>query len=237
MYPMLGFSGAKIEPVIAYRKTATDAVEQAERCKQLGHHVCPRIYHIDYDSYLMEQLFPAGEKNLPAIKELLEKHVWSRKIMIPSWKHHFHDWMIKTNSQFMIKYVETIYPSGTQVNGGCETHGDPTWANVMRNDLGEYRLIDPLPPRNEKPKLREVDLGKLLQSAIGWEEVLMKQGHRFQVTHANMNKVLRGEDDATCEKAKFWLMVHLWRLLPFAEKNGRPDIAEKAREAVFAIRL
>lgn len=231
---MLGFSGAKLEPIIAYRKTASDAYEQGLRCVELGSDVCPLIYKVSEDSYLMEQLFPPGKKNLLAVKELLTRHVWNREVQIEPWKHHFHTWMEKTGSQFLIKYLETIYPTNTLV--GCETHGDPTWANVMKNDSGEYRLIDPLPHRSEKPKLREVDLGKLLQSAIGWEEVLMSR-QDFDISEVKIAKILHGENPETCEKAKFWLKVHLWRLLPFANKNNRPDIAKKAQEAVHAIRV
>lgn len=233
---MQGFSGAKIEPVIAYKKTASDAYEQALRCVELGVNVCPQIYNIGQDAYLMEELFPPGAPDFLALKRLLSQHVWSRSKKINPWKHDFHLWMEKTESQFLIKFVESLYPDLSQTHGGCETHGDPTWANVMRNRKGELRLIDPLPNRPEKPKLREVDLGKMLQSAIGWEDVLMKRAY-FNIDALAKTDVLAGEDEETCQKAKFWLKVHLWRLLPFAEKNRRQDIAMKAKDAVHAICL
>jgi hypothetical protein len=234
---MMGFSGARIEPVIAYRKTAKDAYDQAVRCVDLGPNVCPIIYRIERESYLMEELFlPVGNKDMMSVKNLLTKNVWSRQYRIRPWKHHFIKWMLEQEADFLYKDLESLYPDHTQTANGCETHGDPTWANVMRNSKGELRLIDPLPERAEKPKLREVDMGKMLQSVIGWEEVLI---HRkdFDLSALNTTEILLGESDLTCKMSKFWLKVHIWRLRPFANKNNRPDIFQKASEVCHELCL
>lgn len=51
----------------------------------------------------------------------------------------------------------------------CRTHGDPTVSNCMVRRDGRIVLIDPRPPRCYVPQCREADMGRILQSALGWE--------------------------------------------------------------------
>lgn len=54
----------------------------------------------------------------------------------------------------------------------AQTHGDPTLDNTMATARGDLRLIDPLPDHPLVPNHRLADVGKMLQSCLGWEQEL-----------------------------------------------------------------
>ena len=52
------------------------------------------------------------------------------------------------------------------------THGDPTFENVMLSQSGELTLIDPLPCSSRMPPIADVDVGKIVQSLLGYERIV-----------------------------------------------------------------
>ena len=74
----------------------------------------------------------------------------------------------------------------------CLTHGDPTLENCMRRKDGALVLIDPLPPINVPP-VRAVDLGKLLQSYMGYER--LRGDKRWALTDDALGIIFDGRPD------------------------------------------
>lgn len=68
---------------------------------------------------------------------------------------------------------DKLWKSLYRIDDNCAavtTHGDATLDNVLvKKGTRLLRWIDPIPPRREIPPLWAVDLGKLLQSADGYE--------------------------------------------------------------------
>ncbi len=111
-------------------------------------------------------------------------------------------------------------------------HGDPTLANTMVRTapLGTISMLvlcDPIPPKGKIPPHFTVDLGKLLQSAIGWEA--HQFGWRYSV-HRCIKTVLEGYEKLDIARAWFWCAVHCLRILPYADKmEDRKWARERAR--------
>lgn len=97
-------------------------------------------------------------------------------------------------------------------------HGDPTLANVLVRvhgavlDTRELVICDPIKPTGKIPSHYTVDLGKMLQSAIGWERQILD----LEIdTPTAIAAVLYGEPHVQVCRSWFWCMVHLLRILPY----------------------
>lgn len=221
----LGRSGAKIlelgQCVVKYAGGANLRL-QGRLAMHLGERVCPEIYGVCEEAYLMERLNPwvPTMTSIPArlyqTKVLLEQEVWNRQ-PLAVWKHwREHVGFTCTEKAPWIKpsILYSLYPNVNDVEY-CLTHGDPTLANVMIDDMNRVRLIDPIPARLDVPPLRELDLGKLLQSAAGWEHVICD---RFPELNGELNVViLSGCDSLTARRAAFWASYHCARILHHEE--------------------
>lgn len=113
----------------------------------------------------------------------------------------------------------------------CLTHGDPTFDNVMvREDTGELVLIDPLPATAAVPDLRAVDIGKILQSALGYERVRYRdEARQFGVSPRTLRA--RVPLDNEWRAAVFWCAVHLLRALPYVPTDLHTSILRLTYDA------
>ncbi len=78
------------------------------------------------------------------------------------------------------------------------------------------------------PNIRAVDLGKMLQSAIGYEHVIYgdeRFPHDSRLGKAKSlemsMRVLSGQDDDDARGAWIFCMIHLVRLLPYQSRHER----------------
>lgn len=123
----------------------------------------------------------------------------------------------------------------------CLTHGDPTFDNVMfrSTEYGDDLVIaDPIPATPAVPDLYSVDVGKILQSALGWEEV--RYGSRSSTPRVGAYKFRAGTMDvqrfvlnnnewrASC----FWAAVHLLRTYPYVTDDVRSKLKERINAAI-----
>lgn len=119
----------------------------------------------------------------------------------------------------------------------CDTHGDPTFENVMRR-AHTLVLTDPLPDRvlsGELPSVRALDLGKVLQSVIGYEYV--KSGtvgsiHGLEFSSWTWDVVRRFFSVKEMHLAEFFLCVHVARLIPY-QPDSQVDLWEQALEILL----
>lgn len=102
----------------------------------------------------------------------------------------------------------------------CLTHGDPTYDNVMLRS-GDVVLIDPIPASAAIPDMRSVDIGKVLQSAIGYEAMRYGEDERFRVGIDDVRKqFLLNKIDVPM----YWCAVHLLRAAPYQEGEVRDKL-------------
>jgi hypothetical protein len=131
-------------------------------CRELGSAVTPHIYSLLPNGYVMEKLTPFNRRDpnlLLRIEFLLSNRVWHRPAFPVS---NAFDW-VDCLKDYGLKVPDWAIPTEF-----CLTHGDPTASNTLSRN-GELILCDPRPPRNYIPQCRETDMGRILQSFMGWE--------------------------------------------------------------------
>lgn len=96
----------------------------------------------------------------------------------------------------------------------CEIHGDPTLANILKNEEGEWWWIDPM-SRRYIPNDPHVDLGKLFQSCFEYERVLL--GETNPTFHHLLSFDLADRANLDWQTGMLWCLIHMVRLLPYQE--------------------
>lgn len=115
-------------------------------------------------------------------------------------------------------------------------HGDSTFDNVMfRESTGDLVLVDPLPSLITGPAipdLRCVDLGKILQSVLGWEEIRYGDpAERFDVDVETF-RASAAHSQTEWQAVVLFGATHLLRTLPYvADPQRRDQIGERIRVA------
>ena len=146
-------------------------MQEGAYCRALGPEVTPRVYTLLPDGYVMEQLEPAPRHRglLCEMENLLRNHVWHRK-------------SVNYDVTGQMDYLEYHAALGLTVppelipHRFTMAHGDPTVSNALvryKELRGDHQLVicDPRPPRAYIPQCPESDMGRLVQSAFGWEVV------------------------------------------------------------------
>lgn len=104
-------------------------------------------------------------------------------------------------------------------------HGDPTAENVMlRRSSGKPVLIDPIESTEAVPDSPCVDIGKMFQSAYGWETA--KYGVDMP-TYSVKDIVSAVDDEKLVAGGRAWAVVHVVRALPYVGRNA-PESLDRA---------
>jgi hypothetical protein len=196
--------------------------EQADYCRRLGEIVAPRVLWSFRGGYVMERLTNLsrfhnridGEVLTWMIFDKLENEVWRKDRAMPTvndWRLH-EDYIVQRCHEYAPWAQEAVLnlfiDAQPWFSRPCLTHGDPTWENVMGDDkTGDLVLIDPLPPKDEIPEVKEVDVGKILQSLYGYEDV--KAGRLPKKRLGCLPSAYR------TPAAWYWAAAHFVRLLPY----------------------
>ncbi len=193
-------------------KTGPEVRQEGAYCQLLGSEVCPEIYGLLPDGYLMEKLVPA-ERNSLLLRdaaERLETRVWNRPALPSSTEWDWQDSLKK----YGIEVPDWIAPTEF-----CMVHGDCTVSNMLRRNE-DLIICDPRPPRHYIPQCRETDLGRLLQSAFNWEVIT------YGAKRVNFNWPLF-RDSLERNKAIFWCGAAVARI-EFLEhsREKRPHVIE-----------
>jgi hypothetical protein len=199
----------------------------------------PSVYTVYATAYKMERLavVPPALLNhaavLDTMVERLATHVWSQSAVAPINHDMLFDKVERLVNTYGFEYIwQRLYMMRARVNWHrltrCLTHGDPTFDNVMiREFTGELVLADPIPATLIVPDLLSVDVGKILQSALGWEAARYEdEGQKFNVNPVSVYDVVQrhmpkfaGEDEWVA--SIFWCVVHLLRTLPYVDDSVR----------------
>ncbi len=237
----LGLSGARIHRAVV--KTGPGCADQSILMGVLGDQVCPRVLGPIHDpvlgsGYAMEECDPVrpGEAQgliLIHMRDLLRERVWGRRARneeSAAWREELGEWLF---AQGQSDLYHTLCRLDFSDARWSLIHGDPTIANAMRTAGGELRIADPLWPGGKIPSLRCVDLGKLLQSAVGWEQQLDPAYPKPAVRSALY--LLDPYGQAEQHRAWFWAAVHCLRLAPYAERAGHAHLAAWGRQTAAGV--
>lgn len=149
--------------------------------------------------------------------------VWAEPPLGPrDWSPHL--WFFGDGNEALLDWFGelTIEPAMY-----CGTHGDPTLENLMRRgSTGEFVLIDPVPDivtDGKVPAIRALDLGKVLQSGLGYEEVNRGQVRRWDPNYGVFH-VVRSRCASLLEwRLALWCCaVHVAKLIPYQPEHRRP---------------
>lgn len=161
--------------------------------------------------YVMEYLdeYPVGASTPNDVARLLADKVWCKRP-----KKITDDWIIHLENRISSFSVPDWVSSDD--DSLSTIHGDPTLSNLFIRD-GDLVLSDSI-RREYIPSFFEVDLGKILQSMLGWETVAY--GYR----PIDFDEPSWWPDYDTRRRSLFWCGVHCLRIL--ARKPNRPDVRE-----------
>lgn len=198
----------------------------------------PKVLGAGVNWYTMERL--CGVPILDEPEKFIQEAVgllmplWSTRLMSHrSWVPDFSDWLTTCVDKPTARRLRSrLTKYSRRRNLQYYIHGDATLANLMRRGSGgKLVFIDPLRPQGKIPGYPEVDRGKLLQSAIGWEHELAGRKMPGMQKRACVNAALSGLTKEVVERSWFWCAVHLIRLLPYAEKNN-PHVLPWAHDSL-----
>jgi hypothetical protein len=119
----------------------------------------------------------------------------------------------------------------------CHVHGDPTIDNCMLRSSGELVITDPIPPGVHLPSIRALDIGKILQSAMGYEGIRFgrRPTNMPEVPSSYWEEVLPDVDSDEWNLCMYLAAVHFVRLLRYtpqhleAWKDRVEDLMEMGR--------
>lgn len=146
------------------------------------------------------------------------RYVWERLERLP-----------ETTSKLALELFRGVMKHWDDLHR-CLTHGDMTRLNVMLSDKDWMTFIDPIPATDALPDIWAVDMGKLLVSALGYDELFLGLPHdpdQETPIHDVLHQMTYLELDAT----KYLAAVHVARMLPYHPKEVHDaliDIADRA---------
>ena len=234
---MRGLSGAVVEilPNGIVKKSGgivERTREQGEWITQHGGVIYPQVLSITDDGYTMEELeYIEYWDSAPSfIVSALTNHVWTQPAVVPPTANTqtlLEAKMKHTTEKYLAKHIDKatkkeIINSAKIAGDGafrmkhCLSHGDPTAENVM-NRAGYGRVfIDPIRATETVPDSPAVDIGKILQSACGWEDAKYNNGV-IAYRRADVKDLI--DDDRLFAVGEAWAVVHVMRAVPYVLRN------------------
>lgn len=250
----LGHSGAKVEIFEDYvLKTHNEEIYDEARYCAAHPEVFPRVigYFENPPRYTMERLQEVQPNNrlvtmMRAIT-LARAYLWlplpnreQEGVFNLHWSLDLAEWARQHSFTWITsELIRKIHPEAPvdEAMRAEYIHGDFTLANIMRRG-DKIVMIDPRPPKGKVPAFREVDYGKMMQSALGWEAVVT--GTTPERDNDLVDLVYRQAyiDKINPRRVEFWAAVSLARVIPYAKDQHIRDWAEiHSRRIADAISL
>jgi hypothetical protein len=234
-----GYSGASVlvgtgEAIKVGYERSDKIVAQGEWLADNAHEHLPTVYAIMPKGYAMEVLapIPTPEVELDPMLDALERSCWrfapQVHVNTPQTLLYVSRILDSFAPHLLDKVVErAAYIRRTE---DCMTHGDPTAENVMlRGDT--YVMIDPIPATCRVPSDLAADVGKILQSAHGWEEIKGEERALF-----TPDQVLAKFPHDVADVAQHWTIVHFVRTLPYCPTREVRDRVILKLEELLGVR-
>ena len=212
-----------------------------------AHKVLPYVFTVSGNRYEMEILrepvfgFMDADAVLRAMVESLERDIWSQGAVITDVDHRALARKLLVYTQFT-EVSDRAWTRWIDVRGSldwpnlrrCLTHGDPTWDNVMFDDNGRLKIVDPLPATSAVPDVRAVDTGKILQSCLGWEVHRYGDVKMSFATPTTLRTFVN--EDREWLATVYFAVLHLLRTLPYVESAAtRVAVGRMIDEALLLL--
>jgi len=202
--------------------------EQGEWIMQHGRDMFPHVVELLPDGYVMEKLTHieywevGSEFNISTLRS----HVWTQPAVVPPTENSGELLMAKMQRtidrhlygaisdkiELEILHNVKIAIAGLREFEPCLTHGDPTAENVMLRDGFGKVFIDPIRATEVVPDSPIVDVGKVLQSAYGWEDAKYET-EAIAYRREDIVRVLN--DTELLYYGDAWAVVHIMRAVPY----------------------
>lgn len=210
---------------------------QAHYCRRFDPAAFPVIHQIFPRGCVMERLedYTYGTRYVADVTRLLREFVWTHPSNSePDWHAHLTYIMNRVETAapgYAPRVADFFYAAKMEKRNlrRCQVHGDPTYDNMMQRGRDAI-LIDPLPPyaHGEMPELAAVDIGKIMQSLIGYEAVKYgsspysgtSRNENFTELHDHLAPE-NLEDEWVA--AHWFLITHIVRLIPYQPAHKHED--------------
>jgi hypothetical protein len=201
------------------------------------------VLELTSDGYVMERLAHVDYAEVKAeeVVGLLRRHVWSRPADVPARDETYEllrgkmsdnigrCWL-SFSSELVAAVLFAAESAARAALAGAAalTHGDATAENVMRRRGYGSVLIDPIPATITVPDAPCVDVGKMLQSANGWEAAKYGTGGKAY-SIADVRAAV--DDDSLFSGGQAWAVVHVVRALPYVVRQA-PSALDRVAEVL-----
>jgi hypothetical protein len=180
------------------------------------------------DMYTMEKLDPVPIEYidtrtlLSSIVDVLERDVWPNDARISELDMDAHLARLAPLEKYMSEDQDSLLDSLLKSLDQSElekhlTHGDPIMDNVMLRD-GSIVLIDPIPSTPAIPDWRAVDVGRLLQSAVGYEHVRYDLHGPSAVDLRDITSMFCPNEEERAASL-YWAAVHVLRSMAYVDET------------------
>lgn len=235
-----GGSGAVITRVTSNRVRKAGTTRVGDEGKWLRSNPAPglvRVHgYVQDTEYLMEHLTP--RPNLPRaidflfpMASILALDVWCKPahhLMLNMIAHRDRQQpLLPFLGEDIVQFTRMFYSIPWQNLILCRTHGDPIIDNVMTRGASLV-LIDPIPATQAIPDFLCVDVGRLLQSAVGYERARYHEGPEafdgsldviIEMAYSTMNHRVHKHEMIACY---YFAVFHILRAC--ADRNSTPSI-------------
>jgi hypothetical protein len=158
---------------------------------------------------------------MDAVLSILSTSVWVRPAPVPLDYSTFVTYLESLRQPLLTAYWWEIIEQGSNAvwDYTHDIHGDPTLENLLFACDGTPVLVDPIPDAvldGKIPPVRAVDLGKCLQSCLGYE--LVKRGLQTKwLGDQKLSNIIKpyARSEAEWEFSKFFCAVHVARFIPY----------------------
>jgi hypothetical protein len=192
----------------------------------------PLVFELTSDGYVMERLDHMSPTEVRAVDvvSLLRRYVWgspatqpatqeTRKLLRNKVTRNLESSGLHLSTAYVdaaLTAAERAYEAALSAQPAL-SHGDATAENVMyRRGFGPV-LIDPIPATLAVPDSPCVDVGKMLQSAYGWEEAKYMREWRAYSTKDVEHAVA---DSDLFVAGQAWAVVHVIRAIPYVKRQA-----------------
>lgn len=243
-----GLSGAE---VVEYRQgtvkkrggVVDKTVEQGRWLEKHASPGFPTVYELAADGYVMERLEHVDYSSVKAedVVEMLRTHAWSKpattaatrdteRLLTTKVLGNLVSCDLVSDSDLVAAVLRATKRAASAALSlpAALAHGDPTAENVMSRRRHGLVLIDPIPATLAVPDAPCVDVGKMLQSASGWEAA--KYGTDVKV-YSTADVELAVQDDNMFSAGQAWAVVHVVRTLPYVVRNA-PHALERVKQVL-----
>jgi hypothetical protein len=234
------------------KKIYSRLAQQVDFMLEMNKPIFPIIKSVFSYGYVMEYLQESTwfsdelEAEVATMKMLLNRDIWSTCSSLtlhPNWNDVLFSAILErlidsedigdVTAMSVLNLVKKLkYLIGLTV---CPTHGDPTFSNVMLQGA-RMRIVDPLPWQGSYvPPLKAVDLGKILQSLMGYESV--HDSKRFDLKEEDIGKALDElfKDVSDNDRRASWIFcaIHYVRLLPYQKDIHKESLLKILEDVLY----